>query len=184
MPIVRLSRDKRGLDTLYLIDTRPDERRSGGARVLYFWTAPPGLRVGRGALDESRQRELERMHPDLTFDWPELVKAAEAARQQAAAVLTPEARRDAWRGAGRPSKGGPRQSAKASEAEPVVMAAAATPVAQAAPSADTARPAAADLQTSDLPDAPAPRARRRRRRTQRPGDSNETPQPADPIIDS
>lgn len=189
MPIVRLSRDKRGLDTLYLIDTRQDGR-SRGARVLYFWTAPPGLRVGRNPLDASRQRALEQAYPDVDFDWPELTRAAESAVQQAAA-LSLEARREPWRAGG---------GARASRSGPSVRGARATPTeaagADAAPSrtrAATAAPAEMDAEPPVTPDAgtptdpsvppsesdgtPSARSRRRRRRARRPGSGGESPPP-------
>lgn len=163
--------------------------------MLYFWTAPPGMRVGREALDRSRQRELERIHPDIVFNWPELVEAVEAARQQAAAVLTPEARREAWRGAGRPSKSSQRESVRSGAPGPVVTAPVAAPapsqrpvdepaVVTGAPAASTLVPTVTADEASNAAEPPAPRARRRRRRPRRSGDSSETPQPVDPIIES
>lgn len=204
MPIVRLSRDKRGLDTIYLIDTAPEAgRRSGGARVLYFWTAPPGLRVGRTALDESAQRALQRAYPDITFDWPALLKAVEAARAQGAA-LSVDPRREAWRGAGRTPRAGQRQTGRA-DAPPLTVSPTAPPDPAAGTESDAdasavqadrhranvdARPAeAADPAgdghlASEDGTAAGRRPRRRRRRSKRSGTGDESPSAADPIIES
>lgn len=161
MPIVRLSRDKRGLDTVYLIDTGSGPRAR--TRVLYFWTAPPGLRVGLDAFDEARRRAIERAHPDVSFDWPELSRVLEQARQQAP-VPGLETKRDAWR-AGRPTRGRPRAADR--EDEPT-----------AAPTAASAQeppptPASGAEATSEEPASPTSRQRRRRRRGRRAGTSDE-----------
>lgn len=194
MPIVRLSRDKRGLDTIYLIDTRSDGKRSGGARVLYFWTAPPGLRVGRSALDDTRQRELERTHPDILFEWPELLKAVEAARQQAPLVLTPEARREAWRGAARGKSSQPRTGNRGDQGR--ALTASATTPAASRPAASPQPPPASGAtaldgdqtampsETSKGAEPSSTRGRKRRRRSRRSAEAGETPRTADPIIES
>lgn len=205
MPIVRFSRDKRGLDTIYLIDTAPEAgRRTGGARVLYFWTAPPGLRVGRTALDESAQRALQRAHPDVAFDWPALLKAVEAARAQAAA-LSADPRREAWRGAGRTSRTGQRQTGRA-DAPPLTVSPSAPPadpgaetlsISEASAVQSEGQRASADAGPAEGADptgdgrtasedgaAAGRRPRRRRRRSKRSGAGDETPSAADPIIES
>jgi hypothetical protein len=209
LPIVRLSRDKRGLDTIYLIDTSAEGgRRTGGARVLYFWTAPPGLRVGRSALDESTQRALERAHPEMAFDWPALRKAVDAALAQAAALAT-DVRREAWRGAGKASRagrpgGGGRQGATqvatpaapqaarrrdpdeppadvGSDAGSAPEGGGGTEAAAVAPAPTP--PATDDRATSEHADAVERRPRRRRRRPRRPSVDETTGSTPDPIIE-
>jgi hypothetical protein len=207
LPIVRLSRDKRGLDTIYLIDTSTEGgRRSGGARVLYFWTAPPGLRVGRTALDESAQHALQRAHPDVAFDWPALRKAVDAALAQAAA-LSADVRRDAWRTQGKPSRAAQRAGGR-DEAPPVTAASMASPSPGPSPASprpaprseplrlDEGRPttegvgeeavaqAAGAAPASEDGAAAGRRPRRRRRRSKRPSGGDETPSSPDPIIES
>lgn len=205
MPIVRFSRDKRGLDTIYLIDTASEGgRRTGGARVLYFWTAPPGLRVGRSALDDSAQRALQRAHPDIPFDWPALLKAVEAAGAQAAA-LSADPRREAWRGAGRTTRAAHRQTSR-DDAPPLTVSSTAPPADPELPSVSSAevssgrsegrrgssdpRPVEAPDPAGDGPPASEDdagagrRPRRRRRRSKRAAAGDETPAAADPIIDS
>jgi hypothetical protein len=52
------------------------ERRRGRSRsrILYWFRTPPGVRVGRAALDPEAIRLIEARHPDLSFDWPRILK--------------------------------------------------------------------------------------------------------------
>lgn len=52
------------------------ERRRGRnrTRVLYWFRTPPGVKVGRTALDDEALRRIERQNPDLEFDWPKILK--------------------------------------------------------------------------------------------------------------
>ena len=72
MPFVRFSRDKRGYEHVYLIDSSKERGRS---RVLYWFRTPPGVKVGRDPFDPDTQRSLERQNPDVQFDWPQIVAA-------------------------------------------------------------------------------------------------------------
>ena len=91
MPLIRLARDKRGLDTLYLLHHRPDGRGESRLRVIYFCAAPQGLAFGRQALDPLTQRGLEQRYPDVAFDWPALLKEVEQRRLPP--QVEPQARR-------------------------------------------------------------------------------------------
>ena len=42
--------------------------------MLYFFRTPPGVRVGRAALDEEAMRLLEQHNPDVQFDWTRVLK--------------------------------------------------------------------------------------------------------------
>lgn len=91
MPLIRLARDKRGLDTLYLLHHRPDGRGEPRLRVIYFCAAPQGLDFGRQALDPATQCALEQRYPEVVFDWPALLKEIEQRRLPP--QVEPQARR-------------------------------------------------------------------------------------------
>jgi hypothetical protein len=62
------------------------ERRRGRARsrILYWFRTPPGVRVGRAALDPEAIRLIEERHPDIAFDWPRILKGEGADRGEGA----------------------------------------------------------------------------------------------------
>lgn len=91
MPLIRLARDKRGLDTLYLLHHRPDGRGDTRLCVIYLCAAPQGLDFGRQALDPVTQRALEQRYPDVVFDWLALLKEVEQRRLPP--QVEPQARR-------------------------------------------------------------------------------------------
>ncbi|WP_396624046.1 hypothetical protein [Luteitalea sp.] len=91
MPLIRLARDKRGIDTLYLLHQRPDGRGEPRLRVLYFCAMPQGQSFGRGPLDPATQRALEQRYPDIPFDWTALLKEVEQRRLPP--PMEPQARR-------------------------------------------------------------------------------------------
>ncbi len=73
MPFVRFSRDKRGYENFFLIDS--DARGPGGKqehRILYWFRTPPNVKVGRKPFDDPATRELEAKNPGVTFDWEKL----------------------------------------------------------------------------------------------------------------
>jgi hypothetical protein len=74
LPFLRFSRDKRGYETTSLVHAT---RRHGKAwqQVLYFFRTPPGVKVGRPALDEEAIRWIEEHNPDIEFDWPAILRA-------------------------------------------------------------------------------------------------------------
>ena len=91
MPLIRLARDKRGLDTLYLLQHATDSRGETRLRVIYFCAGPQGLTFGRQALDPLTQRALEQRYPDVVFDWPALLQEIEQRRLPP--QVEPQARR-------------------------------------------------------------------------------------------
>lgn len=101
---LRVTRDKRGYEHIYLI---ADSRRRGRAdsRLVYWCRMPGGLRVGREPFDVDTREVLERGNPDLVFDWPALTKTlgqSLAAARWAARQERP--------GGGAPAAKGPRRS--------------------------------------------------------------------------
>ena len=71
---MRFTRDKRGYETTSLVHTG---RRGGRSqpRLLYWFRTPPGVKVGRPALDEAAIRWIEEHNPDVEFDWPKILEA-------------------------------------------------------------------------------------------------------------
>lgn len=62
-------------------------KAKGRSRILYWFRTPPGVKVGRSALDDESVRQIQATHPDIDFDWPQLLKgrpepAAERPRQE------------------------------------------------------------------------------------------------------
>ena len=55
-------------------------RRRGKSRprILYWFRTPPGVRIGRSALDEAAIRLIEEHNPDVEFDWTRILKGQEA----------------------------------------------------------------------------------------------------------
>lgn len=74
MPFLRFTRDKRGYETTSLVHAG---RRNGRSRqrILYWFRTPPGVKVGRPALDEAAIRWIEEHNPDIEFDWPKILQA-------------------------------------------------------------------------------------------------------------
>jgi hypothetical protein len=61
-------------------------RRRGKSRprILYWFRTPPGIRIGRSALDESAIKLIEEHNPDVEFDWTRILKGQDAPVEQAA----------------------------------------------------------------------------------------------------
>ena len=56
------------------------DRGRGGrprTRILYWFRTPPGVRVGRAAIDEDAIRQIEANHPEIDFDWTQILKGRE-----------------------------------------------------------------------------------------------------------
>jgi hypothetical protein len=68
-PFVRFSRDKRGYEHFFLIESRTGGSGKPRQRILYWFRTPPNVKVGRKPFDELAARELEAHNPTLTFDW-------------------------------------------------------------------------------------------------------------------
>ena len=103
---LRVSRDKRGYDHIYLL---LESRRKGRTvtRLLYGGRWPSPMKIGCQPLDEAMRKTLEQAHPDVTFDWVALQRTLQQALATPRAPMTPEGRRrsQAARGEGRPASG-------------------------------------------------------------------------------
>lgn len=73
MPFLRLSRDQRGYENTFLLHAAYPGARP---RVLYWYRSAPAVRVGRPALDEDAIRVIEEQHPEIEFDWPNILEEA------------------------------------------------------------------------------------------------------------
>jgi hypothetical protein len=74
VPFIRYNRDKRGYETTLVMHAYRTPHGAQQNRVLYLFRSPSNLAVGRRPLDEEVVEALEHTHPDLTFDWPGLLK--------------------------------------------------------------------------------------------------------------
>lgn len=93
MPFLRFTRDKRGYETIALVHA---VRRNGRSRnrILYWFRTPPGVKVGRPALDEDAIRSIEEQNPDIEFDWPKILEAKPPAPPRSDDVRDRRVRRD------------------------------------------------------------------------------------------
>jgi hypothetical protein len=74
-PQLRFNKDKRGYENTFLVQPAGGRRGRARSRILYWFRTPPGIRVGRGPLDEDAIRMLEAQNPDVAFDWTRILKA-------------------------------------------------------------------------------------------------------------
>jgi hypothetical protein len=74
LPFLRFTRDKRGYETTSLVHAVRRQGRSR-QRILYWFRTPPGVKVGRPALDEDAIRWIEEHNPDIEFDWQKILEA-------------------------------------------------------------------------------------------------------------
>ncbi len=50
------------------------KRGKSRSRILYWFRTPPGVKVGRSALDEDAIRQIEEFNPGVEFDWTRILK--------------------------------------------------------------------------------------------------------------
>ena len=93
MPSLRFTRDKRGYETTLLVHAGRHNGRSR-QRILYWFRTPPGVKVGRPALDEDAIRWIEEHNPDIEFDWPKILDARAPAAPPAEDSRMRRGRRD------------------------------------------------------------------------------------------
>jgi hypothetical protein len=73
VPYVKISRDKRGYETYYLLEPASDRARQSRPRLLFWFRTPPQVKVGREPFSEEIRQAIESQNPDLKFDWPRLM---------------------------------------------------------------------------------------------------------------
>ena len=79
---MRFSRDKRGYENTFIVQSGGSRRRGKPrSRILYWFHTPPGVKVGRSPLDEEAIRLIEQHNPDLEFDWTRILKGEVAERR-------------------------------------------------------------------------------------------------------
>ena len=133
MPFVRVTCDKHGVETTALLHTTRGHGK-GKARLLYWFRTPPDIRVGRAAIDDAAISQIEQAHPEIQFDWPQILHAS---KSLAAA------------GARRARDGGPGLRGRRTQAEPEQAAAPSSGVGAAGT-------------TDKVPESPRETGRRRR----------------------
>ena len=72
MPFLRVIRDKRGYETTYLMHWHREGNRQR-SRTLYIFRSPGGVRVGRASLEPEVLRDIERHHPEISFNWKAVI---------------------------------------------------------------------------------------------------------------
>jgi hypothetical protein len=55
----------------------PRRRSRSRNRILYWFRTPPGVRVGRAPIDEDAIQLIEAHHPDIRFDWAQILRGDE-----------------------------------------------------------------------------------------------------------
>jgi hypothetical protein len=72
VPFVRVTRDKRGYEHIYLMQASGRRGKGAAPRTLYVFRTPPGVKVGREPFDETVRRTIEDQNPGVYFDWNKL----------------------------------------------------------------------------------------------------------------
>jgi len=70
---LRFSRDKRGYEHFYLVQSTTNRRGKTRARILFWFRTPPGVKVGRMPFSDEVQRAIEAQNPGVVFDWKRLL---------------------------------------------------------------------------------------------------------------
>src|SRR4029450_1702908 len=109
LPTLRFTRDKRGYENTYVVHS-PRRRNRGRPRILYWFRTPPGRRVGRAALDEDAIRLIEEHHPQIHFNWPQILNGEdEPAPPEPARRPEPAARAEQTADTARPAPPQPQE---------------------------------------------------------------------------
>jgi hypothetical protein len=73
VPFLRFTRDKRGYEHTYLVETFSRRGKPARTRILYWFRTPPGVRVGRVPFDPEVRQAIEERNPGIQFDWPTII---------------------------------------------------------------------------------------------------------------
>jgi len=73
VPYLKISRDKRGYETYYLLEPPADRSKHARPRLLFWFRTPPQVKIGREPFSEEIRQAIESQNPDLRFDWPRLM---------------------------------------------------------------------------------------------------------------
>lgn len=90
MPYLRFTRDRRGYENTFLLHAAYPGERPG---VLYWYRTAPEVRVGRAALDPAAIREIETAHPEILFDWSEILEVGATAQPEVETPRQPRKRK-------------------------------------------------------------------------------------------
>jgi hypothetical protein len=113
---VRVTRDRRGYDHVYLVEETRRRGRPEG-RLLYWSRLPGGLRVGRELFDAETRAAIEQANPGISFDWPSLLKNVSAS----VAAARWSARQQQQRPPGQPPSGQQPAMARGDRGRPASM---------------------------------------------------------------
>jgi len=167
MAFFRFTRDKRGYENFYLVESTTNRRGKVRQRILYWFRSPPDVKVGREPFDEGVRRALEAQNPHVIFDWRSILEAP-----------IPSADADKWRERRRAERAAKQALAADVDDEPAVEVVA-DAVEQAQPEPARAEVVAATPTSLVASSGDGARKKRRRRRGRRistpagPGPSND-----------
>ena len=173
MAFLRFSRDKRGYESIYLVEPT-DRRDKSRSKILYWFRTPPGVRVGREPFDDQARRAIEAQNPRIFFDWKKLV---------ATPMPLPAPDVEHWRERRKMERAAKQAARREAEEEAAAAAPANAAVPPATASAESALDASDEVETAaeaegeqdggPLPavgaSASQPTGKRRRRRRKRGG---------------
>ena len=105
--------------------------------MLYWFRTPPGVKVGRSALDEDAIRLLEELNPDVEFDWTRILKGEAESRPEPDRRSNPRRPEGSRRSGAQPQSGQPsphrRSTDRPAPEPPAASAVEASPPEEAAP---------------------------------------------------
>ena len=176
MASLRFSRDRRGYEHFYLVESLSPRRGKARERILFWFRTPPNVKVGREPFADHVRRALEAQNPGISFDWDRLL---------ATPIPPPAAGVERWREKRRAMRA-PRLAAEAEAAAELEEAAMPSgieivqslPDTEPEPSEPSPPEVAAGPPSQGSPPTPGRRRNRRRGgRRHRPASTGITPSP-------